>query len=91
MPAPKSRGTENILGEVPGKGVPSDVELTSTPVTQAMNASRDEIAAERARMVRAGDIALVSPTIAAALDDDSQGAEWDPSGPSGEYTFLYRE
>jgi hypothetical protein len=64
--------------------------LTSTPVTDAVKANRDTIAAERARMIRARDIALVSPTIAAALDD-VPADEWDTSGPSREYTFLYRE
>jgi hypothetical protein len=63
-------------------------EVPSAPITKPEDASRETIAAARARMVRAGDIALVSPTIAALLDD---GDEWDPIGPSGEYTFLYRE
>ena len=80
-------GNETFSGGA-REGSTVGVELTSPPITKPEEASREAIAAERARMVRARDIALVWPTIAASLDP---AAEWDPSGPSGEYTFLYRE
>jgi hypothetical protein len=84
-------GVPKTFSDGAREGSTVGVELTSTPITKPVNTTRDTIAAERARMVRAGDITLVSPTIAAALDDDFPGDEWVPSGPSGEYTFLYRE
>ena len=80
-------GNETFSGGA-REGSTVGVELTSPPITKPEDASRETIAAERARMVRARDVALVSPTIAASLDD---GDEWVPTGPSGEYTFLYSE
>jgi hypothetical protein len=53
---------------------------TTGAIAKAVNANPDSIAGKRAQMVRAGEHGSFS---------DGRDA-WVESGPSAEYTFLYR-